>query len=419
MAMLYVIESSVIGPAYIRQAAKEFGLEVTYLSKVSNQEGDALRQMLAGRVLQCDTEDVEGMAALIREDTDQRNLAGVVTFLDSRLSVCAELCRILAVNGADPAILAIKSKAVVNGLIPEYVPRSLAFDARNAPAEQLRQMLAESHHGLIAKPAFAAGGKGYKEIATEAELLPATQLVDGQLSPVLKPYELVVQERVVGELVSLEGFVTGGTLHFLGATGRRKRGNSESVFIFPYDDRIDGAALAKAKEAVLALVERSGYENGFFHTEFIVEGANAWLIDANFGRPGGANLAEVFSASFGVDPSAFYALVLSVNLFGHALRVETWEKPRLPALGLAYGLPERGRLLAIEGLEGPSSRHTLAQNFGCSVDAMGESNWAWVGLLAGPHASVLADLATLRLRTNQGLVAPAWYGSDDFLESQA
>ena len=417
--MLYVIESSVIGPVYLRQAAKTLGLEVTYLSKISNQEGDALRQMLAGRVLQCDTEDAEAMAAIIREDSGHRRPAGVVTFLDSRLSVCAELCRTLAVNGVDPALLAIKSKAVVNALIPEYVPRSLAFDARNAPEAELRQMLDQARHGLIAKPALAAGAKGYREMATAAELLPATQLVDEQLSPALRPYDLVVQERILGELVSLEGFVAKGNLHFLGVTGRRKQGNSESVFLFPYDNRIDPTALATAKMAVTALVQRSRFQNGFFHTEFIVNDGEAWLIDANFGRPGGANLAEVFSVSFGVDPSTFYALVLSVNLFGDVPHAVMWEKPRLPTLGIAYGLPEQGCLLALEGLESCGSLHTLAQNLGCRVAAMGESNWAWVGLLAGPPAAVQSDLAKLRLRTNLGWTAPAWYGSFDFLEALA
>jgi hypothetical protein len=415
--MLYVVESSVIGPAYISQAAKELGLEVTYLSKISNQEGDALRQMLAGRVLQCDTEDAAEMAAIIREDCGHRKLDGVVTFLDSRLGVCAELCRVLGVKGVDPAIMTVKSKAAVNELVPEYVPRSLAFDARNAPEAELRQMLRQASCGLIAKPALAAGAKGYREIGSEAELLPATQLVDRQLSPALMPHHLVVQERVLGELVSLEGFVTEGSLHFLGATGRRKQGNSESVFIFPYDERIDRTALAKAKMAVSALVKRSGFQNGFFHSEFIVEGGDAWLIDANFGRPGGANLAEVFSLSFGVDPSVFYALVLSVNLFGCVPSIATWQAPPVPTLGIAYGLPERGRLLAIEGSEGLSSLHTLAQNFGCAVDAMGESNWAWVGLLAGPHSALRSDLAKLRLRTNRGLVAPTWYGSFDFMKA--
>ncbi len=380
MAILYIIESSVIGPAYLRQAAREFGLEVTFLSKVSNQEGDALRQMLAGRVLQCNTEDGDAMAALIREDTDQRDLAGVVTFLDSRLDVCAALCRALTVNGVDQAIGVIKSKAVVNSLIPEYVPRSLHFDAREAPAADLRKMLREARHGLIVKPAFAAGAKGYREVATEAQLLPAEQLVDKQLSPALKPHDLVVQEKIVGELVSLEGFVTKGIPCFLGATGRRKRGNSESVFIFPYDDRVDPCALTKAKEAVLALVERSGYENGFFHSEFILDGAEAWLID------------------------------------GHVPATIDWNRPLTPSLGIAYGLPQRGYLLGVEGLENPASRHTMAQNLGCEVEAMGESNWAWVGLLAGTQADVLADVARLRLRTNFGLVAPAWYGVDDFLE---
>jgi hypothetical protein len=417
MRKLYVIESSVIGPSYLRAAAQRLGLELTFLSRITNQEGDALCQLLQGRVLQCDTEDPQGMAQLIREDADPGDVAGVMTFLDSRLVVCAEVCRTLGVKGLDPTVGAIKSKAVVNELIPEYVPRSLHFDARLPPVAALQSLQADARHGLIVKPAYAAGAKGYREIPRDAELLPATQWVDEQLSAALRPFDLVVQEKKLGELVSIEGFVARGKVCFLGSTGRRKVEHSESVFIFPYDNSLEPRALARAKAAIVALVERSGLEHGFFHTEFIVDGGDASLIDANFGRPGGANLVEVFSFSYGIEPDVFYELALSINLFHCVPPGIDWERPVQPGLGIAYGLPTACRLLGYEAPAQLASRHTRAQNSGCTIDAMGTSNWAWVGLLAGSPRSVRSDLEGLRLKTALGTVAPAWYGSFDFHEA--
>jgi hypothetical protein len=55
----------------------------------------------------------------------------------------------------------------------------------------------------------------------------------------------------------------------------------------------------------------------------------------------------------------------------------------------------------------------VAQNPGCEVEAMGESNWAWVGLLAG--ATGCTNQRRVPFKTNHDLVAPAWYGADDLL----
>jgi hypothetical protein len=413
MKRLYVLESSVIGPGYLREAALRLELALTFLTGVSNQEGDALRQLVNGRFLQVDTLDIDALERLVRADADDQPIAGVVTFLDSRLEICAELCRRLDVRGIDPALCVIKSKTVVNELIPEYVPRSIGFHASDPPRDALRELLRSSRHGVIVKPALAAGGKGFRVVLDQAELEDVPSLVEWQLPAALRPEELVVQERLVGELVSLEGFVAGGELRFIGATGRRKLGNTESVFLFPYDDRISPTALGRAREAVASLVARSGFANGFFHSEVIVDGDDARLIDANFGRPGGANLVEVFSAALGVDPAEFYALVLSVDLYGRDPGIIDWSVPPAASLGVAYGLPQRGRLFEVRGTGELASRHTLAQNLGAEVAAMGDSNWAWVGLLAGPRAPVLADLERLELRTDRGLVAPAWCGTQD------
>jgi hypothetical protein len=49
---------------------------------------------------------------------------------------------------------------------------------------------------------------------------------------------------------------------------------------------------AKIEKAVRDLIARSGFDNGFFHCEFIANDATAYLIDANMGRPGGASIVE-------------------------------------------------------------------------------------------------------------------------------
>ena len=414
MKRVYFVESSVMGPAAIREAARTLDLQVTFLSKITNQEGDALRQLLSGRLLQCDTENHRTIEALIAMDTQRGDLAGVMTLLDSRLNVVAKVCASLSVGGVDPAVACLKSKANINVLVPEYVPQSIHIDVQADPysklADWMDQIEAETKaHGFVVKPSFAAGAKGLRLLPPDADVGDMTQLMDAYLPAMLKPYDLVVQVCMPGELVSLEGFVANGQVTYLGVTGRRKIGHTEALFIFPYDREIDPHALARAQKAVVALVQRAAFNNGFFHSEFIVCDRDAWLIDANFGRPGGANIAEILSLAYGLTLPDFYRLVIAISLYGavpqdirnrldRPLPQEIW--------GAAYGLPDHSCLLDIQGLDCLRSRHTLAQNFGAMIDPMGSSNWAWVGLLAGTKDAVVSDLKQLRLHTSQGLVRP-------------
>ncbi|MBA1288559.1 hypothetical protein [Pseudomonas japonica] len=84
-----------------------------------------------------------------------------------------------------------------------------------------------------------------------------------------------------------------------------------------------------------------------------------------------------------------------------------WSEPLKGTPGVWYGLPEAAVLSGIE-VVCCSARHTRFAVDGASVPAIGTSDYAWVGMLSGQEAEVLASLATLRLYTDRGPALPAY-----------
>src|SRR5207302_8104328 len=94
----------------------------------------------------------------------------------------------------------------------------------------------------------------------------------------------LLQPGTGGRLVSLEGYADGGEAVFLGFSLRGRSGWTEVSNLYPADDMISAATRARCRDAVKALVRRSGMTRGYFHSEFLVGGNDAVLIDANMGR---------------------------------------------------------------------------------------------------------------------------------------
>jgi len=404
---LFIVESSVIGPQYLSKAAAELDLESIFLTKLTNQEGDALKGLVNSNFIVCDTEDPKQLIDVISR-FKKTEIAGVVTFLDSRLDLIAKICARLKVPGIDPAVLRLKDKGAVARLIPEYSPRTIEFHCDKIPFRKIDSLLKDNANGLIVKPRFLAGGKGFRWVRNRQDLNGLSQEIH-KLPKGLKPHLMIAQTKAPGELVSFEGFVIEGNTTVIGVTGRRKIGSTESAFLFPYDEYLPKKSLDFCHEAINALVLRAHFRTGFFHTEFMVHQDGNVLIDCNFGRPGGANIAEILSSAFDLDPVTFYKNVLSIQLYGKpSIPALSWKKPPRRSLGIAYGVAASTRVLGIQGPKIFQSTHTMAVNRGANVPAMGASNWAWVGLLAGRPSQVLSDLYQLKILTERGSESPCY-----------
>lgn len=409
MKILFVIDSSFIGPEYIINGAKASNLRVIFLTNIYKQGGDAIKEISQGEFIHCNTESFDELFKII-SCYEKEEIAGIITFLDSKLDICAELCEKLDVNGLDNSTIALKSKNYVNLTIPEYVPKSISFNIKQIPYKELKEMFLNTESSLILKPEYTAGGSGVRLLQSEEDIDNIENLIDLNLPEHLRPSDIIVQEKIEGELVSIEGYVFKGEVTFIGSTGRRKIDNSESCIIFPYDNKIPKNKLNTAKEIILCLVERSNYKNGFFHTEFIVSQDNIKLIDGNFGRIGGGNLAEIIAASYKIDAELIYRHAIEVLVNKRELiSREFWKtNEKVQALGIAYGIDSEERVIEIK-LNGVfKSKHTQAQHRGHKVAKMGDSNFAWVGLLSGEYNDVLNDIKKIDIRTESGWKKPIY-----------
>ena len=409
MKILFVIDSSFIGPEYIINGAKASNLRVIFLTNIYNQGGDAIKEISQGEFIHCNTESFDELFKII-SCYEKEEIAGIITFLDSKLDICAELCDQLGVNGLDKSTIALKSKNYVNLTIPEYVPKSISFNIKQIPYEKLKEMFSSVESSLILKPEYTAGGSGVRLLQSEEDINNIENLIDLDLPEHLRPSDIIVQEAIEGELVSIEGYVFEGEVTYIGSTGRRKINNSESGIIFPYDNKIPGNKLDEAKKIIRCLVERSNYKNGFFHTEFIISQDNIKLIDGNFGRIGGGNLAEVIAASYKIDAELIYrhAIEILVNK-RELISREFWKtKEAVSALGIAYGIDSEERVIEIKLKGELKSKHTQAQHRGYKVAKMGDSNFAWVGLLSGEYNDVLNDINKIDIRTESGWKKPIY-----------
>ena len=408
--VLLIVESSDVGAAYTAEASLRLGFEPVFLADLNSYQGDTRAQLSHYCVLNGPTTDVNDLICRIA-DADLYEVAGVVTFLDSRLRVASELARQIGVPGPDETVEILKSKDFVQALIPEFSPKSLAVTSDVASVD-VEAFLAENvAREYILKPCEAAGAIGISRISraeVTAERIRSL-ILNGSVPSHLSPDAWILQESREGELVSLEGFVQQGEPRWLGANGREKVGNTESAMFFPYEKEIHPLAWITAKEAVRELVVRSGFQNGYFHVEFIVSGTDVTLIDANMGRLGGGPVGELIAESFGVDPIEVYRHVISVSLGWPTVQGLYVGKPRKDVAGICYGVQDSAVIGDIEfsGLKPGFEdfvRHTRILDSGTRAPAMGTNNWAWVGMLSGLRRHVLKIAEQGRVQTEKGWV---------------
>lgn len=419
MKKLIFIETSDLGTRYCADAAQLLGFEPIFVTRINSHQGDTKLQLLEQSLIEADTTDAEKIILAINEQLKSEEIAGIVTFLDSRLSVAIEVGAKIGVETLDHSLLLIKSKAEVQKLIPEYSPTSFLLDAKCENSwVNLNQFLDQhSNSKWILKPALTAGAFGMGYLNHESTPLLVDEIrkaIDSiQLPKHLSNPKWLIQQCVEGDLVSLEGFVINGVIHKLGITGRGKVHLTESRVIFPSKIPYHYHQEPRMLLALEALVSRSGFKNGYFHTEFLFNSKQqAVLIDANFGRIGGGSLLEQISLSYGISESHLAAHVIAVGLPKTAGSLENKLRPSVKShhelndtLGVLYGAATEGFLESVLGTDRLSSslegvRAARLLDDGQEIPAMGINNWGWVGTLSGRTKDVekIAQNAVVHIR---------------------
>ncbi|NJL25239.1 MAG: hypothetical protein HC902_08705 [Calothrix sp. SM1_5_4] len=211
---LVFLETSDIGARYSALAARRLGYDPVFLIDPKNYQADTRAQLEKFRTIRCDTTRIAHMMSAL-DAAGVHDIAGVMTFLDSRLVPAVELSNCLNVSGLDPAVVILKDKGKVADLIGEFGPRTIVFHRSRIPLNEIREMVDEFGR-VVLKPTQTAGGIGNFVLTTE-DLENIEPLIrSASLPRALDHGFWVVQAFCEGRLVSLEGYVDDGIVTILG-----------------------------------------------------------------------------------------------------------------------------------------------------------------------------------------------------------
>jgi hypothetical protein len=404
---LVFLETSDIAARYTAEAARGLGFEPLFLCHLKNYQADTLKQIKAYDHVDISTEDPKNILNFLK--TTNHVIGGVVSLLDSYLHISSEVATALGCPGLDPAVIRLKDKAEVVDLVSEFSPRTLRFSRTAPKRDELAALLDEAcKNEILLKPRFTAGALGLLSLKNHEELAAAlSKINDIELPSHLMPDSWIAQEKIHGSLVSCEGYVENGIVNIIGFTGSLKVKNTQSKLIFPSDLAISANAKKTAQVAIEALVDRSGYRNGYFHTEFIVGHESAHLIDANFGRIGGGSVGELIALAADRDPIDIFTHFLALTLFGRTPFELKNSNLKTSARSYLYGIEKESTLIKLEVPQGDGIfYHTRLLDDGAQVPAMGENNWAWVGILTAPSDKLDEAFEKIRIQTEAGWTKP-------------
>ncbi|MBD1587293.1 hypothetical protein [Pseudomonas typographi] len=334
-------------------------------------------------------------------------VSAITTLYDERFPQVVRLGQCFGWQTPPPCLAQLSAKRQVQAWVPEYSPPTLSFQAGEIDTLDL-SALAQWGKQVVAKPALASGGLGAAHLPTRhlhthlRTHLAALQGAAGN--------EWLLQQALMGRLLSFEGYVADGEVHGLGISSRSRLGLTEVANRYPVGEHVPEAVHDLGWGCIRALAQRSGLRFGYFHCEFIQANGRPWLIDANAGRIGGATMLEQIACAHGVNTADLLAHVLLLPLLGSAAPCPLDAAPArapAPTLGIWYGSPVVARLEQLD-VPAPQCCHTQFAVEGHTVPAIGTSDHAWVGQLSGDADTVLQTIKGITLLTDQGRLKPAY-----------
>lgn len=414
MKKIIFIETSDVATRYCALAVAGLGFEPLFVvGSAAYYQGDTYAQLMEFAYLECaDTTNVEAIVSSLNHLPGD-SIEAVISLVETRVPVAVQVASRLGVKGLDLTLTRLAGKEFVASLIPEFSPTSIEVsECSDFAALALDQF---AHCGkVIVKPARGSGAAGYAEfLLSDAEFKEKVLAHVRHCTRDMGAKTFVMQEYADGRLVSLEGYAIAGKCHFLGVSLRRKINNTESVNYFPASGCLPEAMIQRMQSAVEAIVSRSGLQQGYFHSEFIVGAQTAVLIDANFGRVAGAAISEQIALSCQCDPVRFFQHVIAVGcLQGQAPLVTS---PPIDTISIFYGLPFHARINDIRFPQPWSLNHTRVLDAFVSVEAMGKDDWGWIALVSGTAEDVRRQIDGLKIVTDKGTYSPFYIDGADVL----
>ncbi|MFW3165017.1 ATP-grasp domain-containing protein [Pseudomonas syringae pv. syringae] len=405
MKKIIFIETSDVATRYSALAVLSLGFEPLFIvGSAQYYQGDTFNQLMAFPYLECgDTMDVSALLNLI-EALPKDSIEAIISLVETRVSIAVELAAALGVKGLDRTLAQLGGKEYVSSLIPEYSPVSTEINEASDFSMLARSRFSHCNK-VIVKPVRGSGAAGYDEFClADPEYSNKIRAHVQRFTQSLGTLDFIMQEYVDGELVSVEGYVVAGRCHFLGLSVRKKIANTESVNYFPASEYLNEEVAQRTTLAVEAIVQRSGLQQGYFHSEFKIGPSTAVLIDANFGRVAGAAISEQIALAYQCDPVVFFKHVIEVGCLQSQATLNV-SSP-IETISIFYGLPIQARLIDITFPQEWSLNHTRVLDTFTSVEPMGRDDWGWIALVSGRAQEVRQQMDGLRIVTDKGTYAP-------------
>ncbi|AJC48732.1 hypothetical protein IB642_01350 [Allofrancisella guangzhouensis] len=222
--------------------------------------------------------------------------------------------------------------------------------------------------------------------------------------------EWLAQPFIKSDLCSLEGFVINNKVNYIGLSMRSRVGCTESQNIFPAESEVSTETYVLLTKALEKLVERSNYNKGYFHCEFLVHNKKIYLIDANFGRVGGGCIALQIAASIGRNVEEVYAHVLAVTfLLTDKVDETLYTRNKIKTLSILYGIDQEAKFIdLLRKKPYGKTQHIQLVRQGAILQPVGVNNRSWIGILIGEPDIVLEEIKFILIETNKGTLKPVF-----------
>ncbi len=293
MSHVVFVDSNFCGIEGLRRS-RELGHQFSAVMSETLQHyrlNDATRRVLASaeRVLWIDrTTDPAELAGALRRIAAERPIDAVISHLDDCVEPLAQVCAELGLRytGAEGARLARNKHLCRERLHSAGVPSARFAFARTVD-EAVAGFRAVGAPAVV-KPTSGGDSMLAAVVNDEASLRrAAAAALDGvaALPPALREQfgrGLVIEEKLIGELVSVElGMIDDRPLHYV-ISGRHRGATDEVVELVGFlPARLDPVTWRACEDYAVRVCRTLGLDLGIFHLEMIVTADGPRLVEAN------------------------------------------------------------------------------------------------------------------------------------------
>ncbi|MFE0852231.1 ATP-grasp domain-containing protein [Streptomyces mutabilis] len=343
---------------------------------------DWAARYLAGHI-EADLTDAHDVAAAVKTFTADRDVSGVMTYMEHHVVTSAVLAQQLGLPGSSPqAMAACRDKGVTRRLLDRHqVPSARALEADDAV-----QAVAHADtigYPVVVKPRAMAGSAGVVRADTASEVRAAYERASHETVLGLDQYGpagVLVEEWLDGPEISVETAVLGsGEARILAVTRKlpTPAGTTQEYghVVAASDPLLTDAALARV---IQGAVDALGLTCAVLCVEVMLTASGPRIVEVN-GRLGGDLLPLLVQHALGID-LAQVAAALATGV------PPQLEPTRQAAAAIRFAYPETSGVL--ERIAFPPGLHALP-----FVERAVISQEAGSRVSAPPHATLSDRLA--------------------------